>query len=265
MGTLRQILDQMDIRGPVMLWILSAHLYAVLMPLVLIFAAVRHQEYLRQVTDYPGLFYVAVGLLCASGAFEVAQNTADRWYLTPETASANGKGLCDFLFYWFATAGQGALLIGLGGASGWVSSLGIAAVLAFPLFYLTRTGPFAPLSVVGLLVMWLGYRRFGDPVIFLQLLSIAATLYFFAALLRTGSQALHGFTTAVSASGLWFLALAIANGASGTPFEWATVAGLALATALLGVAAWPQLLRLGPTPRPGARERPAGAADRSAL
>ncbi|MDJ0927659.1 MAG: hypothetical protein QNJ73_08415 [Gammaproteobacteria bacterium] len=250
MDALRQVFDQIDIRGGVAVWVLSAHLYAVLTPLVLCVAVYLNHDYLAQITDYPGLLYLAVGFMSAGGAFEVSQNNIDRWYLTPETASANGTSFCDFLFYWFGTLGQASIAIALAGSSWWVVAIAIATAVAFPFTYFSGVATFAPLSIIGLLGVFLAYLAFGDPIIFLQLLMTAATMYFFTVLLRTGNQNLHGFTTTASASGIWFLALAITNGAAGTQTSWITVAVIVAISIIGGFLLWPVLMRLQPTPRP---------------
>ncbi len=252
MDARQAIAAQVQLPVPVAAWVLAAHCYATLLPLVLVGAVQAHGAWLESVTDYPALFYVAVGLLCAGSAFEVAQNAIDRWYLTADTGSALAPAFCDFLFYWFITAGQAALALAIGGADARVAALCAALVLAQPLLYLVQRAIFAPLAISGLLVALLGYRAFGDPVIVLQPLMAGLTMYFFSALLRTGAQALHGCTTAAAASGIWFLVWAIGNGAAGTPRSWAFTLALPVAVALLAALAWPWLLRLPATRRAGA-------------
>jgi hypothetical protein len=250
MSAMRNVRAQVAIRGPLAAWVLVAHAYATALPLVLVFVAARHWDYLATVADYPSFLFAAAALLCAGSAFEVSRNAVDRWYIEPGTGSAGEPAFWDFLFSWCITAGQAATVVALAGRSPWMLALAAAAVLAQPWCYFSRRATFAPLSVTGLLAAFAAYRDFGDPVVFLQLLLVALTLYFFVALLRTGAQALHGFTTAAAASGLWFLVLAMGNGAAGTPLSWAFTGGIAGAALLVAAIAWVPLCALAPTPRP---------------
>jgi hypothetical protein len=62
------------------------------------------------------------------------------------------------------------------------------------------------------------------------------TMVFFGALLQSGNQVLHGFTTVAATSGPLFLAWGIHGGASGTPQSWlfvVLVAAFAIAIAML--------------------------------
>ena len=238
------ILASVEIRGVEAVWVLGAHLYALCVPLVLCLVTSHHWDYLVATIDDPFLFYIAAVILAAGSAFEIAQNSIDKWYLTAETASANGVGFCDLLFYWFVTAGQGVMAIAIAGNTWWVAAIAIAAVVVFPVCYLTQTAHFAPLSIAGLLMVVTGYQAFGDPIIFLAIFMAGATQYFFGALLETGAQALHGCTTAVASSGLWFFVWAVHNGDAGTPGSWWFVGGLLVVTAIVLAAARPFIRKL---------------------
>jgi len=238
-STREEILAPVHIRGAEAAWVLSAHTYALLVPVVFVFAVYRYWDYLVGVTYNPFLFFVAAALFSAGSAFEVGQNTLDNWYLTSDTASANGFGLCDFLFYWLITAGQAVSAVAIGGDKPWVLALAAASVVALPLLYFNN-GPYVvALSFANLLAIGLAFRTFGDPVVFLQLLGVAATVYFFQALLKTGAQVLHGFTTLTASSGVWFLIWAIANGAARQSNSWLLMGGVVLAALVGGVALWP--------------------------
>lgn len=251
---IERIRASIEIGGLEATWVLSAHLYAVLVPLVLVLIANRHWAYLVVTVDHPILLFFAAVIFAAGSAFEVAQNAVDKWYLTPETASANGTSLCDMLFYWFITIGEALVAVALGGDEWWVILVAVGAIVSFPFLYLAQQAPFAPMSVVGLLVALLGYAAFGDPVIFLSLALAGVTMYFFGALLKTGAQFLHGVTTASAASGIWFFAWAVHNGDAGTPNSWTMVIGIAVATGLVLAALRPIVTRL-PTSRRVARIR----------
>ena len=230
-------------------WVLGAHLYAILVPVMLIVVLVRHWPAVVENTDYPAMLFVAAGLMMAGSAFEVAQNAVDQWYLTPETGCAEGTGFCDFLFYWFIVASQAAVAVASMGDSMWIVLGAVAGTCIFPFLYFRQVAHFAPLGALGLLSVLTAWWRFGDPVILLQLLLSPLTMYFFACLLKTGNQVLHGFTTVAASSGVVFLAWGIHGGSQGTPWSWTTVivvfaAGLSLAAIIR-----PLLLRLPATPR----------------
>ncbi|MBT8440839.1 MAG: hypothetical protein KJO76_00525 [Gammaproteobacteria bacterium] len=215
-----KVLAEIEIRGLEAVWVLLAHLYAILVPIVLVLVTNHHWDYLVATIHAPVLFYVAALLMVAGSTFEIAQNAIDNWYLTPETASANGVGFCDMFAFWFFTAGQALIAVGLAGDAWWVVATVVVALIWFPISYLTQTGHFGASGVVGILVAILGYQAFGDPVVILPFFLAFATMAFFTALLETGAQVLHGFTTIAASSGIWFFAWAMHNGDAGTPNSW---------------------------------------------
>jgi hypothetical protein len=239
-----QILSAVEIGGAEAAWVLAAHLYATLVPLALCVAVYAHWDYLTVTTHNPFLFYVAVGLFCAGSAFEVAQNAVDKWYLTPESASANGAGFCDFLFYLMVTAGQAVCAMAIAGGTWWVHLIGTCALIAFPVLYFAQVGHFVPLTITNLLVVILAYNAFGDPIIFMQVLLVGVTMYFFTMLLKTGAQSIHGLTTVAASSGVWFLVWALHNGATGHQTSWALTSTIFVAAVIVGVALWPAINRL---------------------
>ena len=244
-----RILASVHIRGGEAVWVLSAHVYALLVPLAFAVAVMVNIDYLETVTWNPQLFFIAACLLSAGGAFEAAQNTMDNWYLTEDSASANGVGLLDLMFYLLVTAGQAVSAIAIAGDRWWVWAVAVAAVVALPPVYLVGGPYFAPMSVSSLLAIWLAFEAFGDPVVFLQLLMVAATMLFFGALLRTQNQVMHGFTTIAASSGSWFLVWAIVAGARGEQTTWLTVALIAVVAAAVGAALRPKLFSLPPSKR----------------
>jgi len=240
----KQLLSAIEIGGAEAFWVLVAHLYAMLVPLALCVAVYAHWDYVVATTHNPFLFYVAVGLFCAGSAFEVAQNAIDKWYLTADVASANGAGFCDFLFYLMITAAQVVCAMALAGDRWWVHLITTAALVAYPILYFQQFAHFAPLTITNLLVVLLVYDAFGDPIIFIQVLLVAVTLYFFAMLLKTGAQVIHGFTTIAASSGVWFFVWALHNGATGAPTSWPLTAVIFIASIFAGAALWPVLSRL---------------------
>lgn len=254
------IFSGIELRLPEAIWVLSAHAYATLVPLALCVAVNYHWDYLVLTTHNPFLFYVAAVLLCTGSAFEVAQNAFDRWYLTGESASANGTGFCDFLFYWLVTAGQAVAAIALAGDVWWVHMIAFTAVAAFPFCYILQVAHFAPLSIANFMVVGLAFHAFGDPVVLLQIPLAGVTIYFFTALLKTGAQVIHGLTTVTASSGVWFFIWALGNGAAGTPSSWALIVSIVVAATLAGIMIWPDLTELPASPRVQ-RQRFAGPPD----
>ena len=69
---------QIDQPALVAVWVFAAHAIALLSPLALLWAVHANWDYVADQARAPGFFYVAVAFMMASGAFEFAQNTADR-------------------------------------------------------------------------------------------------------------------------------------------------------------------------------------------
>jgi hypothetical protein len=241
--------DDIHLPLPTALWVLAAHGYALFVPLVLVMAVNHHWAAVTEMTDYPGLFYVAAAVMMAGSAFEIGQNALDKWYLTADTGSVNGTGFCDFMFYWLIVGGQALLIIACQGAQQWVIWLSVLVVGIFPLLYFRQVAQLLPLAVVGLGSLVAAYLSFGDPVIFLQLLLSPLTMYFFSAMLITGNQALHGVTTLVASSGVLFLAWAIHGGAEGTPQSWLMIVVIAIVVGATARLFRPSLLGLAVTRR----------------
>jgi hypothetical protein len=243
MNSRNQVLASIELRWPEAVWVLTAHAYATLVPLALCVAVFNHWDFLVATTYNPFLFYIAAGLLCAGSAFEVAQNAFDRWYLTADAPSANGAGFSDFLFYWLVTAGQGLCAVAIAGDHWWVQAIAIAMVAVFPFCYLLQFAHFAPLTVASTLSICMAFVAFGDPTVFLQLVLAGVTMYFFSALLKTGAQFIHGFTTMAASSGVWFFIWALNNAASASLNSWLTVLTITAAVAAAAAVLWPVLLR----------------------
>ncbi|MCP4276200.1 MAG: hypothetical protein GY886_11855 [Gammaproteobacteria bacterium] len=249
MSSSYNIQNDIQLPLPTAIWVLGAHLYALLVPLVLITALVHHWDFVVMRTDYPLFMFFATGLMMAGSAFEIGQNAIDRWYLTAETGSAEGAGFCDFMFFWLIVMSQGAILVACMGNNILAILISVIFIAIFPWLYFRQVAIFLPLTVLGLLSMVAAYLRFEDPVIFIQLLLSPLTMYFFGCLLKTGAQVLHGFTTASASSGVLFLAWGIHGGAEAQPQSWTFVLGAFAITAIVAIAIRPLLLRLPATRR----------------
>lgn len=237
---------QIDLPAGVATWVLSAHALTLAAPFVLLWAAHAHAEALADVLPYPFLLDVAAGLFLLGSAFEVAQNTADRWYYEgPYPAFA------DLLFNGGIAVGLGGFALAAAGDRWWVVALVVAGIIAFPALYLTDRVPFPVTGVLGFLGVGALAVALRDPVIVLMLLfSPGLNLYFLAAIERTHAQALHGAIALSAGLGLVPVVVAIVHEGSGATTPWEIVVLMAAVVGLVAVLAWPTLLRLGATRRP---------------
>ena len=167
---------QIDLPGPVAIWVLGAHTIALLTPLLLLWAVYANWEFVFARTIAPAFFYVAVALMMASAAFEIAQNTADRWYLTVGMGSTTRAALADFLFYMCNALSMLALITACIGGFWWL--LGLCALVAgvFAFLYLTGRQPFMAFGVLGAGSILSLYFAFNNPILFLQLVTGQLTL-----------------------------------------------------------------------------------------
>ena len=109
----RRLTCQRRYRREPAVWVLAAHTrIALLTPLLLLWAVHANWGYVAAQAAVPGLFYVAVALMVAGAAFEIGQNTADRWYLEKGMGSTDSTALADFLFYLCNCLGTLALIAG---------------------------------------------------------------------------------------------------------------------------------------------------------
>ncbi|MDG2154868.1 MAG: hypothetical protein P8M26_02875 [Gammaproteobacteria bacterium] len=229
-------------------WVLGAHVYALLVPLLLLFVVQQQSELVAARADYPGMFSLTVLLMMVGSTFEITQNHVDRWYLTPETASANGHSTLDMLFFSFVVLSQAAVVVACVGRTLWLSVPVVLLALSQPFFYRSRFAMW-PFSVVGLTSALVAFKTFGDPVILLQIPLPAATLFFFGLLLSTGNQIMHGFTTAVASLSVVFLAWGIHRSGTLVLDGWLVAVAIVIAALLLLLGSRRLLRSLPATPK----------------
>ena len=239
---------RIDLPAAVAVWVLVAHAIALLTPLLLLWAVYANWDHVAEQASAPAFFYVAVALMMASAAFEIAQNTADRWYLLPGMGSTTRPALADFLFYVFSCLGTVALITACMGDAWWLVAISLIAAGAFMFLYLTGRPPFAALGALGLISTVVLFLTFGNPIVFLQPVAGQLTLYFFTLLLKTRAQSLHGCLALVSVSGLWVIAWAIYGSAREAPESWTFVVGFVAAAGIAALALKPRLEKLTATP-----------------
>lgn len=243
--TLSKLAAEVDLPTGTAIWVLSAHLVTLLSPLAISWAAHRYADFLASVMAAPGLLHLTAGLMIAGSAFETAQNTSDRWFLSAATPS-----LVDCLFGTSVCLALATTVVACFGAQPWLLALVYGVALAYPLMYVTGWPAEAARGTLGVASVGALFLTFKDPVVFLSLVSVFLTLYFFKLLLKTEAQSLHGFTTLVNVLGVVVIPWAIHNAVRGEPMPWWQL--LALAGLLVGaaLAAYPWLSRLEPTRRP---------------
>ncbi len=229
-------------------WVLGAHVYALLVPLVLLIVIAGNSELVAARTDYPSLFTLAVLLMMLGSAFEIIQNHNDGWYLTPDTASADGESSVDMLFYSFIALSQAVVVIACVGKTGWVSLPALVLALSQPFFYATRRFAMLPLAVVGLISGVVTFQTFAEPVLLLQLGLPMVTAFFFGLLLKTGNQLLHACTALAASSGVLIFAWGIYRAGVEAANGWGLAVGMAVFVALLLAAVRPLLASLPSTP-----------------
>jgi len=192
-------------------WIFPIHLYALLVPLILIPVVSNNRLLLEEKIFNVDLLFLAAAVLVLGSLFEIIQNHIDRWFVTSESASGNGYSLMDGLFTFFILLGQALILIGLIGQSNIMKTFAVICVLAGPILYYRKQLVFLPTSLIGTINTIVAFMIFKDWIIFMQLITVALTLLFFSRLVETGNQFYHGLTTLAASSGILFLAFVINN------------------------------------------------------
>jgi len=241
----RRVACEIDLPLPTAVWVLTAHVLTILVPLVLVMAVASNIEYLNTVLDQPELLYVAAGLFVVASVCESAQNTLDRWYLTGTPPS-----LLDLLFNSMIVLALAFQVLAAVGDLAWVWPVALIGALLYPVAYLMGW-PTPPVqAVLGLSAAVLLYFAFEEPVVFITLVTVFFTLFFLDVLLRTGQQVMHGFTTLVNAFSVAAVAAAIYWAAEGDGgWSWGFVIGITVALVALAFGLRPRLLKLPPTPR----------------
>ncbi|WP_101757800.1 hypothetical protein [Oceanicoccus sp. KOV_DT_Chl] len=203
---------QIDLPLATAIWVLGAHAFTLLSPLILIWAVYYYWEHLQQILYAPELLYFSAVLMMIGSAFEIADNTFDRWYLSGFTPT-----LCDWLFSSCIVLSLALNVIACVGQYQWLVFLSLALVLAFSIMYLFDWPKEIARGSLGVISCASLYSVVGDPVVFLPLLTTFLTVYFFGILQSTLAQSMHGFTTIVNAFGVFCLPWAFYNSAIGEP------------------------------------------------
>jgi hypothetical protein len=241
----QRVSREIDLPVPTAIWVLTAHVLTILVPLVQVAVVNQHYTYLSNVLDKPELLYVSAGLFLVASVCESAQNTLDRWYLTGVPPS-----LLDWLFSSMIVYGLALQVLAAVGNTAWTWPATLAIATLFPIAYLLGL-PTPPIqAVLGLAAGVVIYQALNQPVVFFSLVTVFMTLFFLDVLLKTKQQVMHGFTTLVNAFSVVALCAAIiwaANDDKG--MSWPVLIGIAVVIVGGLVGLRPQLLKLPETPR----------------
>ena len=205
----------MKIDAKMSAWIFPVHIFAFLIPLILVPAIIQNESFLIERIFQLNILFYAVLFLMGGSFFEIWQNHIDEWYVTEDSASGNGYSLIDGLFSFSILVGQCIILYGLVGHLSLIRYLCLILILIMPMMYYKKILPFLPLTIVGIANTISAYLIFQEQVIFLQFLSIALTVICFNKLIETENQFYHGLTTLFASSGIIFLFLAIELSSNG--------------------------------------------------
>ena len=241
----QRVSREIDLPPATAVWVLSAHVITILIPLLQVVVVNQHFAYLSSVLDKPGLLYLSAGLFLVASVCESAQNTLDRWYLTGVPPS-----LLDWLFSSMIVYGLAFQVLAAVGNTGWIWPVTLLVATLFPIAYLLGL-PTPPVqAVVGLAAGVVIYQALNQPIVFFSLVTVFMTLFFLDIMLKTMQQVMHGFTTIVNSLSVVSLCAAIiwaANGQKGWTWLEFIVVSVIIIGALL--AARPKLLKLPATPR----------------
>lgn len=244
-----RIAQEIDLPAPTALWVLGAHLFVLLsaVPLVLVMP--------RAAASFtsPALVYAGVAVYTAGIAFECAQNTLDRWYLT-----STQETFCDCLFNSFMIAGFSLMAMGAS-PEPWLWALSIVVALAHPSFYIAGSWVRFPLLTVALLLVdYAMYEALSANVAFVHTLLTFAGLYFLALLMRTHAQVFHGCAAACFGLSLYAFPWGIEHYSKGEGITWMALGIFSLCVAALFGMLWPWLNSVQATPhRHAARQHAA--------
>ena len=239
-----KIAEEINLPRGTAVWVLAAHLFTLLSPLVLMWAVFIYWDYLEQVLYAPALLYVSAVVLMVASAFEIADNTFDRWYLTGLPPS-----LCDWLFSVCICLSLALNITAFMGQYTLLVFASFVAVVGFAVMYLMDWPQEIMRGALGVGSVLSLYWVVGDPVAFFGFLSTYLTLYFFSLLKTTHAQSMHGFTAIVNAFGLLCTPWAFYNGAKGEPMSTMFVITLATVVVVASILIKPKLMALSATPR----------------
>jgi hypothetical protein len=223
---------------------MAAHFFVLASPLALIWSVDAYGSLLPNAIAHPTLVKLACAVYIGATAFEVAQNSADRWYLTEATRS-----VADLFFNSFMTVTFCMYTIGFY-SNIWMTSAAVVLTLLYPVAYINNHPSHRVINSVvvllGTLSLFLVTR---DPAAFLFLVVNGVAIYLIVSLTRVHSQWLHGWAAFLFGVAFLVWPWAIMNAANGELMSWMFVIGASLAIVLAAAAATPMIRKMKPTPR----------------
>lgn len=238
----QQLREEFDLSAPLAVWVVLTHIFVLATPLILIWAVYAYADQLA--INNPVLVLVATAVYIGATAFEVAQNSADRWYLTEATRS-----VADLFFNAFMTVAFCMYTIGFNGNI-WMNTAAIILTLIYPIAYIKDHPSFRGINgIVVLLACFSLYNVTEDPAVFLFMLGNALGVYCIIFLIKRRAQWIHGFAAFIF--GLGFLAWpwAVINGAQGTQISWGLMTAIVIGCTLVAAAITPFISKAKETTR----------------
>jgi hypothetical protein len=240
----QQLQQEFDIPAPVAAWVLLTHFFVLACPLALIWAVDVYASQLPTAIAHPTLIKIAAAIYIGATAFEVAQNSADRWYLTEATRS-----VADLFFNSFMTVAFCMYTIGFY-SNIWMTTAAVVLTVIYPFAYINNY-PIqrAASSIVVLLGTLSIYLVTRDPAVFLFLVINGLAVYLIVLMTQQHSQWLHGWAALFFGVGFLAWPWAIMHAASGQQKSWLFVAVVTLIIAAVTAALTPWLRKMSATPR----------------
>jgi hypothetical protein len=240
----QRLREEFDLTGPMAAWIVFTHIFVLGSPLALIWAVYRYGDLLPNPMPYPVMILVATAIYIGATAFEVAQNSADRWYLTEATLS-----VADLFFNSFMTFAFCLYTIGFY-PNPWLAAVTIVFTVAYPFAYIKEHPSARGLSGTVILLACVSVYLFtGDPAAFLFMLGNMLGVFFILFLVKRHAQWMHGWGAFFFGLGFLGWPFAIVNSANGTQLGWPVVIVAFAVTALILGALRPLANRAKATPR----------------
>jgi hypothetical protein len=193
---------------------------------------------------YPTLIKIAAAIYLGATAFEVAQNSADRWYLTEATRS-----VADLFFNSWMTVAFCLFTIGFANNI-WMNLVAVALTLIFPFAYINNHPSHRGLNGIVVLLGTVSlYVVARDPTVLLFLVVNFFAVYIIVMMIEGRNQWLHGWGAFFF--GVAFLAwpLGMMNAAKGAPISWLFAIALTIAVVAAAVALTPVMRKMPATPR----------------
>ncbi len=231
---------QIDLRPPVAAWVLGAHLFTLSTPVVLLAVAWDRHAALEATMARPGLVMIAAALLLAGSAFEIAQNTEDRWYYV-----GPAPALADLCFTLSITAGLAVLAVAAS-AAWWTAPAAVLAVVLAAGLYATGRPGFPAMGMAGTAAVVALYLALDNPVVVLVLVTNGFLNGILLDLvMRTRFQAFHGGIALANGLGTLVIAAAL----RGDTLSWTATSAVAAVTVVVTLAALPVLRARPASPR----------------